>query len=70
MSESVEAPDASYIGYRLEAFAGVYIPLQIIFVGLRLYARRLTGRKYDYEDWLVIAAMVANLLQASLIIGT
>jgi hypothetical protein len=69
MSDNVAAPDAQSIGYRLLIFIGFYIPIQIIFVGLRLYARRIVGRKFVLEDWLVLAALFANLLQACLILG-
>lgn len=36
----------------------IFIP--ILFVGLRLYARLLTGRRVDGSDYLILAALVSH----------
>ncbi|KAI1483618.1 hypothetical protein F4774DRAFT_366040 [Daldinia eschscholtzii] len=59
-----------YIGYRLEAFIGVFVPLTIILVSLRFYARSLSIGKYDASDWLVIAALIGQIVAGGIAIGS
>ncbi|KAI2601708.1 hypothetical protein GGR54DRAFT_647121 [Hypoxylon sp. NC1633] len=61
---------SEYTGYRLKAFIGVFIPLQIIVVALRCYARSLTVTKYDAGDWLVIAALIGQIVAGGVAIGS
>ena len=42
----------------------IFIP--IVFVGLRLYARLLTGRRVDGSDYLILAALVSIQSSVSL----
>ncbi|TGJ78330.1 hypothetical protein E0Z10_g10432 [Xylaria hypoxylon] len=59
-----------YVGWRVEVFIGVFTPLTVLLVALRFYARSLTASRYGFEDWLVLFALLAQLLQTGLIIGS
>lgn len=60
---------SEYIGYRLEVFIAVFIPIQLIAVALRFYARSLTVQKYDGGDWLISAALIGQLVAAGIAIS-
>ncbi|KAI8627305.1 hypothetical protein F5Y19DRAFT_486914 [Xylariaceae sp. FL1651] len=68
----MSAVDASpdYVGWRVEVFIGVFTPLTVLLVALRFYARSLVASGYGFEDWLVLVALLAQLLQTGLIIGS
>ncbi|TRX88382.1 hypothetical protein FHL15_010695 [Xylaria flabelliformis] len=61
---------ADYVGWRVEVFIGVFTPLTVLLVALRFYARSLTASRYGFEDWLVLFALLAQLLQTGVIIGS
>ncbi|CAH0050541.1 unnamed protein product [Clonostachys solani] len=58
-----------YIGWRIDVLAGVLTPLQILCVGLRFYSHRLSGKKYDWDDWLILANLFTQLVLAGMILG-
>lgn len=58
-----------YIGYRLEAFTGVFTPICIVATALRFYARSLVVKHYDAGDWLIIAALIAQLVAGGIAVG-
>lgn len=58
-----------YVGWRVEVFIGVFTPLTVLLVALRFYARSLTASRYGLEDWFVLFALLAQLLETGLIIG-
>lgn len=66
-SEMNTSPE--YTGYRLEVFIAVFTPLTIIAVALRFYARSLTSKKIDSGDWLIIAALVGQIVAGGIAIG-
>lgn len=66
-SEADLSPE--YTGYRLEAFIAVFTPLCIVAVALRFYARSLVVSKYDMGDWLIIAALVGQIVAGGIAIG-
>ncbi|KAI1357673.1 hypothetical protein F5Y08DRAFT_323759 [Xylaria arbuscula] len=59
-----------YIGYRLEAFIGAFTALEIVAVALRFWARSLSVSKYDAGDYLIIAALVGQVVAGGLAIAT
>lgn len=61
--------DSSYIGWRLQVVIVVFLPLQLFCVVLRFYARRLSGRKYGWDDWLIIASFLGQCVLSGLILG-
>ncbi|KAI1736252.1 hypothetical protein F4680DRAFT_262349 [Xylaria scruposa] len=61
---------ADYVGWKVEVFIGVFTPLTVLLVALRFYARSLTAARYGFEDWLVLFALLAQLLQTGVIIGS
>lgn len=62
-------PSTHYIGTRLTIFLAFFTPLQIVLVALRLVARRLTVRSRGYDDFLVIACLLSQLVATGLAIG-
>ncbi|VUC28925.1 unnamed protein product [Clonostachys rosea] len=58
-----------YIGWRIDVIAGVLVPLQVLCVGLRFYSHRLSGKKYDWDDWLILANLFSQLVLAGMILG-
>lgn len=63
------AEDIPYIGNRLVIFVSVFTPLQILLTALRFYARSLTPRRYGIDDWLVLAALLGQLVLTGIAIG-
>ena len=49
------------IGPTLVAISAVFITLDIIFVGLRFYSRRLNNTPWGWDDTLMIPALALNL---------
>ena len=49
------------IGATLVAISAVFIALDIIFVGLRFYSRRLNKTPWGWDDTLMYPALVLNL---------
>ncbi|KAI5925743.1 hypothetical protein F4810DRAFT_30201 [Camillea tinctor] len=72
VSRAIMANDitsSKYIGYRLEIFIGVLVPVQIALVVLRFYARALTAVKYGADDWLVVISLLGQLVASGLAIA-
>ncbi|KAI0099587.1 hypothetical protein GGR51DRAFT_535096 [Nemania sp. FL0031] len=63
------AASPEYIGYRLEAFIGAFTALEAIAFALRVWARSLTMKKYDAGDYLVIAALVGQIVASGVAIA-
>lgn len=61
--------DGNYIGNRLIIFVSFFTPLQLVLVVLRLFARRLTARSRGLDDWLVVASLLSQFVQAGISIG-
>ncbi|KAI1820266.1 hypothetical protein F4861DRAFT_76473 [Xylaria intraflava] len=61
---------SEYIGWRVEVFVGVFTALEVILVSLRFYARSLTASQYASDDWLVLAALLGQFVQAGIVIGS
>ncbi|KAK3942539.1 hypothetical protein QBC46DRAFT_362544 [Diplogelasinospora grovesii] len=62
-------PSAEYIGYRVEVFVGVFAALQIAAVALRFYARSLTSKASDLDDWLVFISLLGQMVAGGIAIG-
>ncbi|KAI0964903.1 hypothetical protein F4678DRAFT_454627 [Xylaria arbuscula] len=60
------APSTDCIGYQFYAFIGPFIALQIIAVCLRFWARSLSIAKYDLGDYLIVAALLGQLVAGAL----
>ena len=54
------------IGATLVAISALFIALDIIFVGLRFYSRRLNKTPWGWDDTLMCPALVLNLGTCSL----
>ncbi|KAL7625377.1 hypothetical protein AAE478_004594 [Parahypoxylon ruwenzoriense] len=65
---SNDRTSSEYIGYRLEVFLGVLVPVQIVLVALRFYARSLTASCYGLDDWLVVTSLLGQVLAAGMAI--
>ncbi|KAH7310812.1 hypothetical protein B0I35DRAFT_514802 [Stachybotrys elegans] len=61
--------DNEYIGWRLEIAIGIFIPLQIVCVGLRFYDRTLTRRDYGWDDGFIVASLIDQLVLCGIAIG-
>ncbi|KAI0428587.1 putative alpha-xylosidase [Xylaria sp. FL1042] len=59
-----------YIGWRLYVFVAVFTPLQVTLVLLRFYAARLISRTHGADDWLVVSAILGQLVMVGLAIGS
>ena len=47
------------IGWRLQVFTALFLPLSVISVALRFYARQLVAaNRFDYDDWIVLVALI------------
>ena len=69
-SQSSQAFLNEYRGYILITVAAVFIPLEILVVGLRVYARRLTRAGLGPDDHMMIGTLVgATLLSERKAIG-
>lgn len=67
--ESLPPPtDGEYAGYTLVVFTGIFIPVQIMFVGLRFYAR-YTLHAWGWDDLIVLVSLVMQLIIGALCIG-
>lgn len=51
----------AYRGTGLLAVAIFFIPLLLIFVGLRFYCRHLTRTKWGVDDYLVLASLFCQI---------
>lgn len=58
------------ISATLVAISAVFIALDIIFVGLRFYSRRLSKTPWGWDDTLMCPALVFNLGTCSLTLRT
>jgi hypothetical protein len=68
MTGNLSSPE--YIGWRLVVFTALFVPLQIIAVALRIYARRLViGPKLALDDALVILALIFQLIISAVGVG-
>ncbi|OTB05030.1 hypothetical protein M426DRAFT_147117 [Hypoxylon sp. CI-4A] len=52
------------VGYRLEIFVYVFTPLEIAVVAGRFYAHKIASRPYGLDDWLVVAALIGQIVGA------
>ncbi|KAI1403214.1 hypothetical protein F4819DRAFT_236498 [Hypoxylon fuscum] len=67
LSGSSTSPE--YIGYQLEIFISVFTPVQVAAVALRFYARTLTARNYELDDWLVVASLFGQAVASGIAIS-
>ncbi|KAK9788049.1 putative Integral membrane protein [Seiridium cardinale] len=67
MARVAEA-STEYFGYRFEVFIAVFTIFQIIAVVLRFYARSLTIHKYAVGDWLIVAALIGQVIAGGIAI--
>lgn len=49
-------------GVTLVIFTVVFLPLPVIAVGLRLWARQITHKTLEFNDWAVIVGAVSVAL--------
>ncbi|KAI1175096.1 putative alpha-xylosidase [Nemania sp. FL0916] len=70
MASEAAAASSDYIGYRLEAFIGVFTALEVIAVALRFWARSLSVARYDAGDYLIIAALIGQIGAGALAIAS
>lgn len=62
--------NSANIGWRLQLFSGFFMPLQVIAVGLRFYARWLVvGQSHPLEDALVVVALISQLILGAVGLG-
>ncbi|POS74215.1 integral membrane protein [Diaporthe helianthi] len=61
--------DETFIGNRLIVFIAFFSPLQLALVLLRFLARRITQRPRGLDDWLVVASLLSQFVQAGISIG-
>ncbi|KAI1473096.1 uncharacterized protein F4812DRAFT_411594 [Daldinia caldariorum] len=59
-----------YIGWQAEVVVGVFTAIQVFVVAFRFYARSLTASRYGLDDWLVLAALLTQLVQGGIIINS
>ncbi len=59
----------TYAGNRLAIFIAFFIPVQILAVVVRLYARRLTARTRSLDDLLVVFSLLGQLVASGIAIG-
>lgn len=52
---------ALYSPQALYSIAAVFTVLPIVFVGLRLYARRRINARLLWDDWLIVFALVQHM---------
>ncbi|SPQ24469.1 9dc8e501-d636-4b41-b2a8-37bf5485b45f [Thermothielavioides terrestris] len=70
-SEADPSSLSEYVGYRLTIFVCVFIPLQILAVALRFWARSITrGSSYGLDDWLVLVSLLCQLVACGIAIGS
>jgi hypothetical protein len=62
-------PDSTYIGWKAIVVSALFIPIQVVFVVLRFWAQRLSRKSYDWDDWLVIASLLTQIVASALAIG-
>ncbi|VUC22923.1 unnamed protein product [Clonostachys rosea] len=62
-------PDSTYIGWKAIVVSALFIPIQVVFVVLRFWAQRLSRKSYDWDDWLVIASLLTQVVASALAIG-
>ncbi|KAI0469375.1 hypothetical protein F4859DRAFT_487962 [Xylaria cf. heliscus] len=58
------------LGWQLEVFIAVFTPLEIACVALRFWARSLSVARYDLSDWLVLAALVGQIVAGGIAISS
>jgi hypothetical protein len=68
MVDDLTSPE--YIGWQLEVFIGVFLPLQVIAVAARFYAQSRADSKFGLDDWLVIASLLGQFVTGGICIGT
>ncbi|KAI1821503.1 hypothetical protein F4861DRAFT_518656, partial [Xylaria intraflava] len=61
---------SEYAGWKVYVFLAVFTPLVILFVGLRFYARYLSAARYGLEDWLILVALAAQLVETGIFIAS
>ncbi len=60
-----------YIGWKLDVLIAVLVPLQIISVALRFYARWLVVRtKFALNDILICISLILQLVLSGVMIGS
>lgn len=57
------------LGWQLEVFIAVFTPLEVACVALRFWARSLSVARYDASDWLVLAALIGQIVAAGIAIS-
>ncbi len=68
MADALSSP--AYIGWKLETFLGFFIPLQIVAVALRFYARWLViGSKFAIDDFLVFITLIFQVVSSGIGLG-
>ncbi|KAI0020290.1 hypothetical protein F4780DRAFT_742769 [Xylariomycetidae sp. FL0641] len=66
---AAESPSSNYVGWRLHVFLGVFTPLQVAIVACRFWARSLTKRGFETDDWLVLASLMGQFVATGIAIG-
>lgn len=61
---------SEYIEWRLVVFTSIFVPLQIVVVALRVYARRLAiSHRFGLEDTLILLALALQVILSAVIVG-
>lgn len=68
-SVSLSAVSAVYSGNKLTIFTICFIPVQIVCVALRYFARHLTQASWGVDDVLVSISLISQLCMAGISIG-
>jgi hypothetical protein len=60
--------DGEYAGHKLIAFTAVFLPFQVLAVGLRYYARWI-AKAWGREDAIVVVSLGFQIITAATCIG-
>lgn len=60
---------SEYIGWKLEVFTALFVPIQIFAVALRGYTQWLTQKPWGWDDLMVLIALGFQLIMAGVELG-
>lgn len=61
---------SEYVGWKVDIFTGVFLPLQVAAVGLRFYTRRLTRSSWGIDGGITLVALILQIILAGLSLGS
>lgn len=69
MATAANTDSTEYIRHGIIISDVLFTALEIICTGLRFWARSLTARVYDFDDWLVVASVLDQFIAGETAIG-